>query len=775
MRQLLDKVKLRFRIEAVSTLVAKILTNNRLKQDIATLWGRYYRARNSFAVLRAQHGNLALVLLVCFLICVSILFTFSFQSELESYFSSKDNLSGLRSLLLTLGGSLIGAAAIAFTLIMFSMQVNVERLPHGLFRKFSTDLRIMCSFGTTFTLAVAVTSISLIIPDESWVAAAILSSLWLTVVVLLLFLYAYRRALSLINPIQQLEIMIKDADTNMKAWVRWSKRTAPLLEKEVSREGDEGPKITHDLARLALFQRYPSWTASAERAIRYAMSFATRYAEQGDHDVSSAALTSAVKINVCYVNAKGKTFFDHNILIDNPLATDSFINNTLEYLRQAVKAGVSREDEQFIEQTFSTMERLVEVYISIDYCNRDGSKEHAVLAAAYLSDAVESIIPHNMADVLMEGTRLIGRASLVLLSYGDPTSAKSSVDTISVLASTGTVNDKYRPVTLVAMEKLSSLTFSLFRSSRFDITFPAKYIRDSVTMVSKLFLNVPDTSLGQIHNQYLGPYYSDTNENSLLHRLGSLASAISNKASDDVDAKRVIRNVEIWAEDLYSTEKDLLLLAIEKRSSFTIDIINWIENIADILMVISNADACDGIVKEKLQKHARYIIGTLSFIPKDKGTVTFIECYKFTESLFNAAMKGYRRECLDVFDSMQRCLLDWGFKAGRHNISWPILEHSIYGLATLALTTDLPNPELLKGQIKNILSKPDTPDKETKDNAAREVRSTAATLYRDGHSYSQIEYQMRKVDMEKMQLLLNELADLISPKKTDEKVEIGIH
>lgn len=372
---------MRFNTEVVSILVAKIRTNKQLKQDIAYLWGRLYRAQYLFTVLRTQYGNLVLILVTCLLISISTYFTFSFQSELESYFSSKDRLSDLRSLLLTLGGALMGAAAISFTLIMFAMQVNVERMPHGLFRKFSTDVRIKWYFVFIFTFAIAVTSTSLI-PDESLVVYAILTSVWFTGFVILLFLYAYRRALSLINPIQQLNTMIKEADSSMKACDKWSKRAAPLLEREVSPEGDERQEITHDMARLRLFKMYPNWTLSTERAIQYAMSFAKRYAEQGDHDVSEAALNAVVRMNQYYVNAKGRTFFDHNILMDNPLATDSFINDTLEYLRQAVKAGVSSGDERFIEQTFGAMEKLVEVYVSIDYCNRGGSKNHAALAAA---------------------------------------------------------------------------------------------------------------------------------------------------------------------------------------------------------------------------------------------------------------------------------------------------------------------------------------------------------------------------------------------------------
>lgn len=766
MNLLLDKIKIHIKTGKNSILNGKRLV-------ITSLWRYLYQARYRLAALNARHGTLAKILILCFLIGVSIYFIRFQQSVLEHHFSSTEKLSGLRSLLLTIGGALMGATAIAFTLIMFAMQINIERMPYGLFRKLSRDARIMGAFVVAFTPAIAVAIISLI-PDESWVVTAILSAAWGTVFVLFLFLYAYKRALELINPVKQLSIMIKDVDSNMKNWLKRLKRIALLFESKMALGGDERRISTHDWTRLKFFQIYTGWTSLAEQAVLYAMSFAIRYSEQGDHEVSNAALASVVRINQCYVNVKGKTFFQDNGLIENPLTTDAFINNSLEHLRQAVKAGVSRGDERFIEQSFAAMEKLVGVYVSIDYSTQLGSKTHAHLASGYLSDAVKSIIPHEMVDVMMEGTRLMGQSAQIHLAYDQPISIIALIDNIGTLACLGSVKVEYRPITLVAMAQLSSLTLNLIRTLNHDTKFIAEGIRTAVTMVAKLFLNVPDTPLSSIHSSYLAPYYSGTNSQSLLCMLRNLTNAVLDKAANDRDAKTVINNIESWADGLYRTEKELLLLSIEKHSGFTFDIINWIQSIAEILMAISNADACDDRVKEELQKHALWLISTLSWIPHDKDTVAFVECYQLTETLFAAAMDGDSRECPDISKSMQGYLLDWGFKAGRHQIGMAILEKSIYGLATLALTTGASNPGSLKEQVENILCQPDTPDQEMKDRAAREVRRTAANLYRDGHSYSQIEIQMHEVDSAKMQALLKELADLISPNTADEPVETRI-
>jgi hypothetical protein len=51
----------------------------------------------------------------------------------------------------------------------------------------------------------------------------------------------------------------------------------------------------------------------------------------------AAGLRAVVDINAIYIQAKGKTFFANNILLDNPFVTDGFINESLEHLRQNVR------------------------------------------------------------------------------------------------------------------------------------------------------------------------------------------------------------------------------------------------------------------------------------------------------------------------------------------------------------------------------------------------------------------------------------------------------
>jgi hypothetical protein len=56
-------------------------------------------------------------------------------------------------------------------------------------------------------LAILIATLS-VIPDRTWTGVATFAAAWETALVLTLFLYAYRRALILINPLRQLGIVV---------------------------------------------------------------------------------------------------------------------------------------------------------------------------------------------------------------------------------------------------------------------------------------------------------------------------------------------------------------------------------------------------------------------------------------------------------------------------------------------------------------------------------------------------------------------------------------
>lgn len=722
-------------------------------------------ARYRYVVWQRRHGPVAAVFTLLLLISVSVFWIGSLQGLLEPTFATEDKLALLRSLLLTLGGALIGAAAIVSSLVLFAMQVNIERMPHGLFRRLSADRRLLSAFAATFLIAIAIASLSVVLGPQR-VGVAVFAAFWGTTIVLALFLYGYRRALILVNPARQLDLVVRRTQRELRAWARRAKRAAPLL-SDVSRQRPrriDPPSPQHDLMRTAYFQANRGWTEGALQGVRYAVSFARRYAEQGDHEVSAVAMNAIIAINSAYVETKGKTFVAYQLMFDNPLTSDGFINDTLEHLRQTARIGVARGGEQQIEQTLRTMAALVRVYLAIDYASPHASKTHAHLAAGYLTGEVERIVAHNMPDVLMEGVRLMGQCADMLLAAEGPQGITTLTQKIGVVSCAGVAREEYRPVTSTGVEQLARLSFGLLRTKSRQVRFAAKDIRGSIRLIAKLLMALPDAPLTNVHSTYLAPYYSATSTEGLTVRLSQLVNAVADAPADDAIARQVIENFEEWADGMYRTEKELLLDAIEKRSQFTFDMIHWITAVTAMLMAVSNAASCDEHTQGELRRHAAWLIAVLSWVPDDEETVKFVENFRMTETLFEAAVDARRRGCPELADDIGKMLLSWTFKAGQYHTGWAILERSMYGLATLALLADdAVAVTRLKADITAQMATGGLPDKEVRDHAALEIRGRAASLYREGHWSSAIEHVMAQTDRGKLQPLLEEIADLISP------------
>jgi hypothetical protein len=193
-------------------------------------------------------------------------------------------------------------------------------------------------------------------------------------------------------------------------------------------------------------------------------------------------MDAIIAINATYIETKGKTFFANQLMLDNPLTSDEFINDTLEHLRQTARIGVTRGDEQQIEQTLRVMASLVRAYIAIDYANPHASKTHAHLAAGYLTGEVERIVPHNMPDVLMEGVRLMGQCADMLLATEGPQSIATMVQKIGLISCAGVAREDYRPVTSTGVEQLTRLSFELLRTNKREVQFAAQDIRETVKL-----------------------------------------------------------------------------------------------------------------------------------------------------------------------------------------------------------------------------------------------------------------------------------------------------
>ena len=367
----------------------------------------------------------------------------------------------------------------------------------------------------------------------------------------------------------------------------------------------------------------------------------------------------------------------------------------------------------------------------------------------------------------------MGEIARLMLSHAEPNDIPTITEKIAFISSVGIAKEDFRPVTQIGMEQLAKLTFELIRSSSTDIQFAVREIRDDVSLIVKLFLNLPDTPLSSIHSSYLAPYYSATRSDVLRGWLTELTSEVMVAKEDDEAAQRVIGHIEQWADGLYQTEKEILLVAIQKRSHFTFDIVHWIAHITKLLLAVSNAPACKDYTRDELRKSALWLISVLSWVPDEKEATAFLENFQMTEILFEVAIDAHNRGCNEVSAQVRTLLLSWTFNAGRHEIGWAILERGCYGLATLELIQEKDGSALLAA-ISDHLAKTNAPNQAIRDRAAREIRECAETLYRDGHRSSRIERSMNQVDATNLRPLLWEIANRLSPGTANEPLHLHV-
>ena len=139
---------------AISSAVAR--TKRNVRQRIATLWNYAYRVQYKLGQYRLRYGAIAVSAVLLVLASASFLSP-SLQPALEAHYATEDAVQALQRLLMNVGTALIGAAAIVTSLVLFAMQVNIERMPHGLRLCPSRRRQLFCAaWASLKTMASAV-------------------------------------------------------------------------------------------------------------------------------------------------------------------------------------------------------------------------------------------------------------------------------------------------------------------------------------------------------------------------------------------------------------------------------------------------------------------------------------------------------------------------------------------------------------------------------------------------------------------------------------------
>ncbi len=724
-------------------------------------WQKYYMLGNGLSrgILKFRTKLFGLIVFVLF--ATSWFWVLKFNTGIERYFSVDNRLGELHTLFITLGAALVTVSVIAFSFIMFAMQVNVERMPYGLFRKLSSDKKLLAYFLLVFILSLLIGFFS-IIGTNDLIGISIISVLWGIFIIVFFLLAAFNRALKLISPTEQLKLILESTKNELNAWAKVATRVSPLLAEKSENDEIEntglGSRI--DTGRFVYFSRFPQWTQGAEKAIHHAFLLASYHASHGDYESSEVAMITIVRINEEYIKAKGKTFIADNSLINTGLSGDKFITETMEGYRKYAINAVARGDEQQILQGFDMMRYLFFLYFSIDYSTVAATKNHADLAITYLSKVIESIVPHALVDVLMSGIRVMGEMAIGIISQGELESVDKLSEKISLISSAGIIHQNMQPVIYIGVEQLAKIEFALIRSPSSDISYMVKTVHSNLCSIARLLLTIKeDNPLQKTHSYNLGCYYSVTSYEALISWLNVLTNVLleEKETYEVATIQRIISHLLQWSENLCQTEKELLLLAIKKKSTSMFDIISWIIRVSTIILAISTIDSCRDDNREALIKNAYSLVHIISYIPDDKEAVLRIAHYDLTSQLFRLVIEAKNRDNLEFALKIKGLLLSWAFKMGKYGDRWRMAQ-ALCGLVCLNLLFDLDNDCLLS-EIEMELTKIPLDDK-VKEALVGNIKEKAEDIIFEGFSpFNAIDVALKDVDQEKKRILLLELAE----------------
>lgn len=626
--------------------------------------------------------------IIAFFISIILTYTIVIINTTVKYIPDAETLKSLQAIFLSVGSSLIGSTAIIFSIIIFTLQVNNERVPYGVFIKLSRDKKLFASFiiALIFSLSVAIFSFL----SEKYALYTIQASILFFVLILSCFIYSYRRALDLISPIFQLESISKQAKDDLLKW---------------SKEYENNKK---NISKYEFFNSNPSWADVAKQNIIYCNAYAKKLIEKNDYDTSKIALKSIVSIKAMYVEVKNQTFVRRRAFSNPLISNDKFIEDTLEEIRQNIQNGLAKNDERFISDNFKTLKELHYIYSNIQYINTSGERFASSLASFYLIQGVETSISHNIPDVLLVGIRLLSEITQKEIIDRESETIDTMLKLMTDLSCRGIIDKKLEPIAKSALAELSTITIQLLLSKEPNINFITKEMNQFLYKIGETQIKSLDTSYSYFENIY----YSKLS-NELIDFTNTLMKQDFNESNQQQIIK-IIKNIEKWSDSIRWENRKLFKLALEHNSNFVHQLIDFISNVSRCLMALSTLEIVDKDLSSKLSENALWLMSIFSFIRENENTIMLLERVHFTDTIFKLAIDSYNYNLTEIAQKVRKILLSVGFRGQKVDDQNRILAKALGGSIYINMLLNKNINDLLK-IIKEKLNKYDLTDKNKQD------------------------------------------------------------
>jgi len=603
-----------------------------------------------------------------FIIMIFILFiTYYFKKELTIFLSTDTTYKALTSLTLSLGIGFIGVIAMIFALIIFSLQVNIERLPYDLFYNLSNDKKLITYFGITFFLAIFIAGSSLIEQSHAiFIFIILLSSLF---IILYLLYHTFFYALKLINPDEQLNNLIYKVELDLNWWEKRFKYAKPLLNNTLSNNSIE-------FDRKRFIELNPNYFNSVENTLNNLDFMIKKNIDFKDYFILDKTLISLVEINKLYIKAKGKTFLEYVPYSNNDSWNDKIINKTLKILRISFSKALNNNDEIVLIYIQRCYIELTKLYLTIPY-----SKIQAEVSSQHLIEDIEKILFLKNPDLLMNSIQNMEVLIIYYIEQNILIDTNKIIKTLGLLGNIATHDPINFPIVQTAMNSLTKITYELIQSQN-DIGLILEEINKQVNAITSKILqqSLEFTSLGN--------YFGDDN-NSLIHFFMNMANKLLQKENISTEKKYVLKNILIYAEKSYSLHKNLYLKSLENESLNNFNFLSFILKLSELLLFLSKIN----FLKRKFEHESKFYLSIISCIPETIQSIKTSNRSHVIEKLFNLAKNNIKHKSMQIIPYIIDLLIKYSFKVAKYDNE--NIYNSVLGLLAISY---------LKLELDNIYS-----------------------------------------------------------------------
>ncbi len=565
-------------------------------------------------------GVFTYVILSSVIMATGVNFSSDIQQFIEKQYIKPDSIERYFNIFSTLGGALAGASLLMFSLILFAIQVNVEKLPHKIFKHVGFDHKLIYAFLISFVLATIVIILSAL-PDNKFMALIGIFGLYATSMIIICFIWSYKRMLYLISPTDQLDAIISDAHKYGKKWQKYAENFM-LLANHFKPSNKTPNGIDPIRQKFLVHNEY--WSDELQNTVDNVAAIAKRLAESNDHQISLKALLSIYEINEAYIKVKGKTFYNSYPLSENNLVTDAFITHSLESLRQISRQAINNGDENLLKNCFETFKSLAIAYINIDYGDEYSCKKHhAALASDYLIATMMKVIPHNMPDILMDGIGYLEEIAIDALEKNAIQNMANIIGNIAEIYSTSAMKIEYSNLIETGITSISKFQMHRIFHDDGDKRCDFNSLNSNIKLLTQKALSIEELAFVKTHRYQLAPYYSENNSESFINFLSRITNEILLGEYENDEALNIVKNIESWAVDIDKDSREILLLSIENKSSLVFDILYLIKTVVECLLDLTNAKNLDIDTQKNLESMALSLVSVYLKIPTDETAIIY--------------------------------------------------------------------------------------------------------------------------------------------------------